>query len=127
VALLVDEYRTVVSVLTAPQSRPFWFAVLSPMTGATPVTRSEDVSTLSSESVLTRERELTSSIFKQNLVVEPQAQLWHPGEEHAHLDGAHNLTAQHVTIGTNLRNRETSQETATQSKPVHQDVDKDRD
>lgn len=50
-------------------------------------------------------RELTSSVFKQNLVVEAQAQLGHPREEDAHLDGANNLTAQDVAVGTDLEHR----------------------
>lgn len=47
--------------------------------------------------------ELTSSVFKENLVVETQTQLRHPRQEDAHLNGSHNLTAQNVTIGTNLK------------------------
>lgn len=50
-------------------------------------------------------RELTSSVFKQDLVVEAQAQLRHPREEDAHLDGANNLTAQDVAVGTDLEHR----------------------
>lgn len=54
-----------------------------------------------------RQSELTSGVFKQNLVVEPQAQLGHPGEEDAHLDGAHDLTPQDIAVGTHLWNTET--------------------
>lgn len=50
-------------------------------------------------------RELTSSVFKQNLVVEAQPQLRHPREEDAHLDGANDLTAQDVAVGTDLEHR----------------------
>lgn len=48
-------------------------------------------------------RELTSSVFKQNLVIKAQAQLRHSRQEHAHLNGAHDLAAQNITIGTNLK------------------------
>lgn len=46
--------------------------------------------------------ELTASVLKQNFIVEAQTQLRHPRQEHTHLDGAHDLTAQHVTIRTDL-------------------------
>lgn len=49
-------------------------------------------------------RELTSSVFKQNLVIEAQTQLRHSREENTHLDGTHDLTAQDIAIGTNLKN-----------------------
>lgn len=52
-----------------------------------------------------RQEKLTSSVFKQNLVIKAQSQLRHPREEDAHLDGANDLTAQHVAVGTDLEHR----------------------
>ena len=49
------------------------------------------------------ERELTSSVFKQNLVVEAQPQLGHPRQEDTHLNGADDLTAENITVGTDLK------------------------
>lgn len=51
-------------------------------------------------------RLLTSSVLKQDFVVEAEPQLWHARQEHSHLDGAHDFTAQHITISTHLRQRE---------------------
>lgn len=50
--------------------------------------------------------ELTASVLKQNFIVEAQTQLRHPRQEHTHLDGAHDLTAQHVTVSTDLHRGE---------------------
>ena len=40
--------------------------------------------------------------LEQHLVVQPQPQLGHAGEVDPHLDTAHDLTAQYVTIGIRL-------------------------
>lgn len=45
---------------------------------------------------------LTARVVKEDLVVEAQAQLGHAGQEDPHLDGANDLAAQHVAIGTDL-------------------------
>lgn len=37
-------------------------------------------------------KELTSSVFKQNLVIKAQTQLRHSRQEDTHLNGAHDLT-----------------------------------
>lgn len=46
--------------------------------------------------------ELTASVLKENLVIQPQTQLRHAGQEHTHFDGAHDLAAEHVAIGAHL-------------------------
>lgn len=53
-----------------------------------------------------KKRELTSGVFKQNLVVKAQPQLWHSWQEDTHLDGANDLTTENISIGTHLRNGE---------------------
>lgn len=45
---------------------------------------------------------LTARVVKEDLVVEAQAQLGHAGQEDPHLDGANDLAAQHVAVGTDL-------------------------
>lgn len=45
---------------------------------------------------------LTACVVKEDLVVEAQAQLGHAREEHPHLDGAHDLAAQDIAVGTDL-------------------------
>lgn len=52
-----------------------------------------------------RPRLLTARVVEEDLVVEAQAQLGHAREEDPHLDGAHDLTAQDVAIGADLRGR----------------------
>lgn len=49
---------------------------------------------------------LTSCVFKQNLVVKAKAQLWHSRQEDTHFNGANNLAAENITVGTNLKNRD---------------------
>lgn len=46
--------------------------------------------------------ELTASVLKQDLVVQAQAQLRHPRQKDAHLNGAHDLTAKHIPVGAHL-------------------------
>lgn len=50
-------------------------------------------------------KQLTSGVFKQNLVVQPQSQLGHSRQENTHFNGANNFTAQHITIGTDLNEK----------------------
>lgn len=45
---------------------------------------------------------LTSSVFKQDLVVKAQTQLRHARKEHSHFNGAHDLTAEDISIGADL-------------------------
>lgn len=47
-------------------------------------------------------RVLTARVVEEDLVIEAQAQLRHARQEDTHLDGAHNLAAQHVAVGTDL-------------------------